>query len=93
MVNRAASSPAGNHPRLLAAGPGGVGPLNRRLAQLRGRLHPALQAWLPDIPPPTARNLWLLLALLVATQSCAVFYSSQSANVSVLALMIWGGSL
>lgn len=70
-----------------------VGPLNRRLAQLRGRLPSALQGWLPDIPPATPRNLWLLLALLVATQSCAVFHSSQSANVSVLALMIWGGSL
>lgn len=70
-----------------------VGPLNRRLAQLRSRLPAALQGWLPDIPPPTPRNLWLLLALLVATQSSAVFHSSQSANVAVLALMIWGGAL
>jgi cyanoexosortase A len=70
-----------------------VGPLNRRLARLRGRLPAALQGWLPDIPPATPRNLWLLLALLVATQSCAVFHSSQSANVSVLALIIWGGAL
>lgn len=47
----------------------------------------------PYCPPPTPRNLWLLLSLLVATQSCAVFYSSQSANVSILAAMIWGGAL
>lgn len=70
-----------------------VGPLNRGLEQVRGRLPADLQGWIPTIPPPTPRNLWLLLALLVATQSCAVFYTSQSASVSVLALMIWGGAL
>ncbi|QPN64286.1 exosortase/archaeosortase family protein [Synechococcus sp. CBW1004] len=70
-----------------------IRPLNRRLDQLRDRLPARLQGWLPSIPPATPRNLWLLLALLVATQSCSVFYTSQSANISVLALMIWGGAL
>lgn len=55
-------------------------------------LRPAMAA-LPPIPPATPRNLWLLLALLVATQNCAVFHTSQSANVAVLALMIWGGAM
>ena len=70
-----------------------VGPLNRRLDSWRQRLPPVLQPWLPSIPPPTLRNLWLLLALLVATQNSAVFHTSQSANVTVLAVMIWGGAL
>lgn len=70
-----------------------IGLLNRGLATLRQLLPPGFKGWLPDIPPATPRNLWLLLALLVASQSCLVFHSSQSANVSVLALMIWGGSL
>ena len=70
-----------------------VGPLNRRLDALRLRLPAVLQPWLPTIPPPTVRNLWLLLALLVATQNLAVFHTSQSANVTVLAVMIWGGAL
>ena len=70
-----------------------VGPINRRLDVWRERLPPSLQSWLPSIPPPTLRNLWLLLALLVATQNSAVFHTSQSANVTVLAVMIWGGAL
>ena len=70
-----------------------VGPINRRLDAWRQRLPPSLQSWLPSIPPPTLRNLWLLLALLVATQNSAVFHTSQSANVTVLAVMIWGGAL
>lgn len=50
-------------------------------------------SWLSKIPPLTTRNLWILLAFLVATQNCAVFYTSQSANTSILAIMIWGGAL
>lgn len=70
-----------------------VGPLNRKLDAWRQRLPAPLRSWLPSIPPPTLRNLWLLLALLVATQNVSVFHSSQSANVTVLAAMIWGGAL
>ena len=70
-----------------------VGPLNRRLSQLRGRLPAALQGWVPDIPPATPRNLWLLLALLVATQNVTVFHAVQSDQAAVLALLCWGGAL
>lgn len=45
------------------------------------------------IPPLTHRNLWLLLCFFVALQNCTVFYTSQSANTSILALVIWGGAL
>ncbi|MFN5119191.1 MAG: exosortase/archaeosortase family protein [Cyanobacteriota bacterium] len=45
------------------------------------------------IPPPTARNLWLWLAAAVACQNLAVFHSSQSASVTVFALLVWGGAL
>lgn len=93
MAEADSSPPAGTSPRPVGGIPPLVGPLNRRLDQLRGRLPAGLQSWLPAIPPATPRNLWLLLALLVATQSCSVFYTSQSANVSVLALIIWGGAL
>jgi cyanoexosortase A len=53
----------------------------------------ALRLRLPALPPATPRNLWLLLAALVATQNIAVFHTSQSANVTVLAVLIWGGAL
>ncbi|MEB3270702.1 MAG: archaeosortase/exosortase family protein [Synechococcus sp.] len=45
------------------------------------------------LPPASPRQLWLLLALLVALQNCAVFHTSQNAQVAVLALLIWGGAL
>lgn len=51
------------------------------------------RAWIAAIPPATPRNLWLLLAGVVATQNVAVFHTSQSANTAVLALLIWGGAL
>ena len=70
-----------------------VGPFNRRIARLRGRLPASLQAWLPDIPPATPRNLWLLLALLVATQNVAVLQANQNDQAAVLALLCWGGAL
>jgi cyanoexosortase A len=60
---------------------------------IRSRFLVYASTFLHRIPPPTPRNIWLFLSLLVATQSCAVFYSSQSANVSILAAMIWGGAL
>jgi cyanoexosortase A len=80
-------------PGLSALNTPAVGPLNRRLDAFRQKLPASLRTWLPAIPPPTLRNLWLLLALLVATQNSAVFHTSQSANVTVLAVMIWGGAL
>lgn len=45
------------------------------------------------VPPPTPRNLWLLLAAAVACQSVAVFTSSQDAHIGVYALLVWGGAL
>lgn len=67
--------------------------LNSRLARLRARLPASLQGWLPDIPPATPRNLWLLLALLVATQNVAVLHANQNDQAAVLALLCWGGAL
>jgi len=53
-----------------------------------------LQApWFPALPRATTRNLWLLLAGALATQNIAVFHSSQTANTTVLALLVWGGAL
>jgi cyanoexosortase A len=46
-----------------------------------------------QLPPPTPRNLWLLLAAAVACQSVAVFTSSQDAHIAVYALLVWGGAL
>lgn len=48
---------------------------------------------IPALPPPTPRNLWLLLAALVATQNLAVFQSSQDEHITVFAALIWGGAL
>lgn len=45
------------------------------------------------LPPPTPRNLWLLLAAAMACQSVAVFTSSQDAHIGVYALLVWGGAL
>jgi cyanoexosortase A len=44
-------------------------------------------------PPATPRNLWLLIAAVVATQNLAVFHTSQSANNTVYALLVWGGAV
>lgn len=45
------------------------------------------------IPPATARNLWLLVAALVAFQNVAVFQSSQSEHITVFAALVWGGAV
>ena len=45
------------------------------------------------IPPPTPRNLWLLLAAAVASQNLAVFQNSQNEHTTVFAALIWGGAL
>lgn len=70
-----------------------VGPLNRRLSRLRERLPVPLRSWVPAIPPPTPRNLWLLLAGLVALQNCTVFHTAQMDRFTLLALVLWGGAL
>lgn len=51
-----------------------------------------LQQW-RNRPPATPRNLWLLIAAVVATQNLAVFHTSQSANNTVYALLVWGGAV
>jgi cyanoexosortase A len=51
-----------------------------------------LQHW-RNRPPATPRNLWLLIAAVVATQNLAVFHTSQSANNTVYALLVWGGAV
>jgi cyanoexosortase A len=61
-------------------------------------LQPGLQAHnlrnaAKKLPPPTPRNLWLLLAAAVACQSVAVFTSSQDTHIGVFALLVWGGAL
>lgn len=45
------------------------------------------------LPPASPRNLWLLLALLVASQNCSVFHTSQDDKVALLAVLVWGGAL
>lgn len=45
------------------------------------------------IPPPTPRNLWILLSGLVAIQNLAVFHTSQTAGTTIFALLIWGGAV
>ena len=70
-----------------------TGPLNRRLQAIRHRLPARLRPWLPEIPPPTPRNLWLLLALLVATQNCVAFQATFGDQGAVQALVFWGGAL
>lgn len=52
-----------------------------------------LAAHVPRIPPATHRNLWLLVASLVAIQSITVFSVSQLSNNAVFALLIWGGAV
>lgn len=52
-----------------------------------------LRPWLPAIPPPTPRNLWLLLAALVALQNGTVFHTAQLDRFTLLALVLWGGAL
>ncbi|MFM7360220.1 MAG: exosortase/archaeosortase family protein [Cyanobium sp.] len=64
-----------------------------RPAWLAGWLRDWLKKQWQRIPPPTPRNLWLLLAAAVATQSVAVFTSSQDAQIGVFALLVWGGAL
>jgi cyanoexosortase A len=51
-----------------------------------------VQQW-RNRPPATPRNLWLLIAAVIATQNIAVFHTSQSANNTVYALLVWGGSV
>lgn len=51
-----------------------------------------LQQW-RNRPPATPRNLWLLIAAVVATQNLTVFYTSQTANNTVYALLVWGGAV
>lgn len=46
-----------------------------------------------SLPPPTERNLWLLLAGAVATQSVAAFTNTQNVHIGVFALMVWGGAV
>jgi cyanoexosortase A len=48
---------------------------------------------LSKIPPPTARNLWLTLCLLVATQNLIVFSNTQITGNAITALLVWGGAL
>lgn len=46
-----------------------------------------------SLPPPTSRNLWLLLAGAVATQSVAAFTNTQNVHIGVFSLMVWGGAV
>lgn len=73
--------------------PAALGPLNRRLEQLRQRLPEPLRPWLPVIPPPTPRNLWLTLAALVAIQNGTIFHTAQLDRFTLLAVVLWGGAL
>jgi cyanoexosortase A len=63
------------------------------MTPLLDRLPPWVREQIPAIPPATPRNLWLLLAALVATQNIAVFHTSQHPNTTVLVLMVWGGAV
>ena len=51
-----------------------------------------VQQW-RNRPPATPRNLWLLIASVVAIQNIAVFHTSQTANTTVYALLVWGGAV
>jgi cyanoexosortase A len=64
-----------------------------RMNDLLARLPEGLRTRLPALPPPTPRNLWLLLAAAIATQNLGVFQSSQSEHTTVYALLVWGGAL
>jgi hypothetical protein len=58
------------------------------------RLLPAsMNLRIPQIPPATPRNLWLLLSAAVAIQNLSVFQSSQNEHVTVFAALVWGGAL
>jgi cyanoexosortase A len=49
---------------------------------------------LPPIPSPTPRNLWLLLAALVAWQNLWLLYATQeSTKVLIFVLLLWWGAL
>lgn len=85
--------PRGGDPFGSAAAPSALGPLNRRLDRWRAALPAPLRPWLPAIPPPTPRNLWLLLAALVAIQNGTVFHTAQLDRFTLLALVLWGGAL
>jgi cyanoexosortase A len=63
------------------------------MIQLLSHIPPSLKAKIPPIPPATPRNLWLLLAAVVAIQNLAVFQSSQDEHITVFAALIWGGAL
>jgi cyanoexosortase A len=63
------------------------------MKSLVARLPEFIRARIPDIPPATPRNLWLLLAAAVASQNLGVFQSSQSEHTTVYALLVWGGAL
>lgn len=52
-----------------------------------------LSLLLKKVPPPTARNLWLTIASLVALQSLIVFTNTQIVGNAITALIIWGGAL
>lgn len=45
------------------------------------------------MPPPTLRNLWLLLSSLVIFQSLVVFTHTQISGNAITALIVWGGAI
>jgi len=45
------------------------------------------------MPPPTLRNLWLLLSSLVIFQSLVVFTHTQISGNAITALFVWGGAI
>lgn len=51
------------------------------------------QSYLKKLPPPTTRNLWLLLAAIMALQNLFVFTNSEITGNAITALIVWGGSL
>ena len=64
------------------------------LRTLPSRLPPALRRWLPAIPPPTARNLWLATASLVISHNLWVIHATQRSNqLLVFVLVCWWGAL
>lgn len=70
-----------------------VDSLNHRISLLRSRLPASLACLLPELPPPTARNLWLCLMALVAIQNCWAIQLNFGSQDAVLALLLWGGGL
>ncbi|MFO0017421.1 MAG: exosortase/archaeosortase family protein [Synechococcaceae cyanobacterium] len=69
----------------------------RSVGQLSSLWFAKSQEWLiqqwHQRPPATPRNLWLLIAAVIAIQNIAVFHTSQSANNTVYALLVWGGAV